>query len=286
MNSSSDLSKHLQSVGIHNGDTSKCCTNRKILNKKWLRWNKFNLSILELGKLRGVVDLGSSSLLSHLPQDLGHLACNLSGTAENDGCVSGLEDTRVLLDSDQSSERLDGLAVSLLLDIDDISWAHLLFLGDTLDGETNRVSGSGGLELLLVLFDGEHLLVPEATWGDSDNISGAKSSLLDGSADDLSNSLNVVDVRDGKTDGKGGLTLRGLDEVVEGLNDGKTSDLGLGVDVGLPSLVPGAFIGLLDKVVSVESRVGDEGDLLGLEPNHGKHLNELLLDLSETFLRQ
>merc|ERR1712176_800768 len=46
-----------------------------------------------------LVDLGTSGLLSHLPQDLGHLACNLGGTRKDDRAVTGLEDTGMLMDS-------------------------------------------------------------------------------------------------------------------------------------------------------------------------------------------
>lgn len=284
MNSSSDLSKHLQSVGVHNSNTSKSGALLEGLNEKRGRWLELNLSVLVLFEVRGVLKLLSTGLLSHLPQDLGHLACNLGGTAENNWCVSRLEDTRVLLHGNHSSERLGGLAVSVLLDVDDVSGLDLLVLGDTLDGKTNGVSGSGLLKNLLVLFDGEDLLVLKTRGNNSDNISGEESSLLNSSADDLSYSLNVVDVGDGKTDRKSRFTLRGLDEVVQGFNKGESLNDLLGGDVGTPSLVPGALIGLLNKVVSVESRVWDEGDLLGLEANQLKHLNELLLDFVETVL--
>jgi len=171
------------------------------------------------------------------------------------------------LDGNHGGERLSGLEDSILLDEDDVSGLDFLILADTLDGKTNGVSGSGLIKDLLVLFDGEDLLVLKTRGDDTNNISGKESSLLNGSANDLSYSLNVVDVRDGKTDGKIGKTLGGLDEVVQGLNNGESLNRLLGSNVGGPSLVPRALVGLLNKVVSVESRVGDEGDLLGLEAN-------------------
>ena len=96
--------------------------------------------------------------------------------------------------------------------------------------------------------------------------------------------LDVVDVGDRETDRKLGVADRRLDEVVEGVNNGESGDLLLGSKVGGPSLVPGGLVGLLDEVVAVESGVGDEGDLLGLEADHLEHLNELVLDLIETVL--
>ena len=71
--------------------------------------------------------------------------------------------------------------------------------------------------MLLVLFDGEDLLIPKTRGDDADNITGAEGSLLDGTADNLSNSLNVVNVGDGKTYGKLRVTLGGLDEVVKSI---------------------------------------------------------------------
>jgi hypothetical protein len=281
----SDLSKHLQSVGIHNGNTSKSGTLLERFKEKRSGRLELNLGVLELGKLCGVIDLGTSSLLGLLPQDFGHLTSDLGGTREDNRTVSGLEDTRVLLDSDHSSERSDGEEGTFLLKVDDITRVDLLVLGNTLDGHADRVSRSGRLQNLFVLFDGEHLLVFEAGGDNSDGITRAKSTLFDGTADDLTNTLDIVDVGDGKTKRGKGETLWGLDEVVQGINKSEPSDLLLGAQVGDPSLVPGALIGLINKVVTVESRVRDEGDLLGLEADQLKHLNEFILDFVETVFR-
>ena len=102
----------------------------------------------------------------------------------------------MLLDSHNSRERLDGLELAILLDVNDVSGVDLLVLADTLDGKTNRVSGQGTLEVLLVLLDREDLLVLEAGRNNSDNISGLKGSLLDSTADDLTNSCTMNDKRE------------------------------------------------------------------------------------------
>jgi len=190
----------------------------------------------------------------------------------------------VLLDDDHGAEGLDGLADTLGLLVNDITGGDLLVLGDTLDGHTDGVTGSGGVKDLLVLLDGEHLLVGEAGGRDADDITRLEGTLLDGTGDDLAHTLDVVDVGDGKTEGLVGEALRGGDEVVEGIEEGEAGDLLLGTAVGLPSLVPGGLVGLLNEVVAVEAGVGDEGDLLGLEADHLEHLNELVLDLVETAL--
>jgi len=50
--------------------------------------------------------------------------------------------------------------------------------------------------VLLVLLDREDLLVLEAGRNNSDNISGLKGSLLDSTADDLTNSCTMNDKRE------------------------------------------------------------------------------------------
>mmetsp|Transcript_17302 Transcript_17302/g.39801 ORF Transcript_17302/g.39801 Transcript_17302/m.39801 type:complete len:538 (-) Transcript_17302:171-1784(-) len=284
---SRDLSKHLQSVRVHDGESSEGGALGKFFNEKRGSRFELNLGILELGELRGVVDLDTSSLLSHLPKNLGHLARNLGGSGEDDRTVSRLEHTRMLLDSNQGSEGLDGLEFSVLLVVDDVTSADLLVLGNTLDGKTNRVSGSGGVENLLVLFDREDLLSLQVGRNESNLVTRSKSSLFDGSANNLTNSLNVVDIGHRKTESSIGKTLGRGDEVIKGINNGHTGDNLLGGSVGGPSLVPRALSGVdrLDQVVSVESRVRDERNLLGLVTDHLKHLNEFLLDFVETILR-
>jgi hypothetical protein len=105
--------------------------------------------------------------------------------------------------------------------------------------------------------------------------------LFDSSADDLTYTLDIVNVGNGQTDRESGVSFRRLNEVVEALDQGESRGGDLGSDVGRPSLVPGALVGLFHEIVSVESRVGDEGHFLRLEANQLKHLNELLLDFVE-----
>lgn len=275
-----DFSEHFKTVGVHDSESAKSGTLLEGLDEQRSSRFEFDFGTLELRKFRRVVDLGSSSLLGLLPQDLGHLAGNLGGTREDNRTVSGLEDTRVLLNSDQGSEALDRLKFSFLFKVDDVTRVDLLILGDTLDGKTNRVSRSGRVKNLLVLFDGENLLSLEVGGDESDNISRSEGSLFDGSTDDLTNTLDVVDVGDRQTKRGIRFTLRRLDEVVEGINNGVSCDQSLGVEVGRPSLVPRAlgWVNRLDQVVSVESRVRDERNFLGLESNQLDHLDELILD--------
>jgi hypothetical protein len=74
------------------------------------------------------------------------------------------------------------------------------------------------------------------------------------------------------------------EKVIQCINNSETSDLFLGTQVGSPALVPGSLIRLFDEVVTVESGVRDEGDLLGLESNQLEHLDKFFLNLVETIL--
>jgi len=197
--------------------------------------------------------------------NLGHFTGDLSSTREDKRTVSRLEDSRVLLYNNHSAEFLDRQTFSLLLEVDDVSRGNNLIFGNTLDGHTNRVTRSSGFQNLLVLLDGEHLLVLKTSWGNSNNVSRTKSSLLNSSADDLSNSLNVVYSRDRKT--KWGIweTLWRGDEVVQSIEDSLSCHLHLWLEVGLPSLVPWGLVTWLGKVITVESGVWDEWNLLWLE---------------------
>merc|ERR1712176_1635250 len=144
------------------------------------------------------------------------------------------------MNSDNGSESLDGFEFAILLDIDDISRVDLLILRNTLDRKTNRISWSSLLKGLLVLFDREDLFITETAGDNSNDITWQESSLLNSTTDDLSHSLDVVDVGNRKSNRKVGMTLGGHNEVIKRLNNG--------------------------------------------EPNHLKHLLELLLNFIETTL--
>ena len=251
MHDARDLPEHLEAVGVHDGDAPDRGARLEGLHEQRLAGLELHLGVLVLRQLGGVVDLLPARLLPHLPQDLGHLARDLGGAAEDDGGVAGLEDAGVLLHGDDGGEGLDGLEVAVLLDVDDVAGVDLLVLGDALDGEAHGVARAGLVEGLLVLLDGEDLLVAQAAGDDADDVAREEGALLHGAADDLAHALDVVDVGDGQADGQGGLVLGRHDEVVEGLHDGEACDLLLGVDVGRPALVPGGLVRLVHQVKGV-----------------------------------
>jgi hypothetical protein len=96
------------------------------------------------------------------------------------------------------------------------------------------------------------------------------------------NTTNLVDILKRKTEGLVGRTGRrvnGIDSLEKGLARGLSS-LGL----LLPTLVPWAVGGVIDHVVTVESRDGDEGNSLGVVSDLLDEVGSLLDDFLETGL--
>jgi hypothetical protein len=98
-----------------------------------------------------------------------------------------------------------------------------------------------------------------------------------------SNTTDLVDILEGKTEGLVERTLGGLDGV-DGLEDGLASDLGTTLTLLLPALVPGAVGGGLQHVVTVETRDGDEGNSLGVVADLLDEVGSLLDNLKVTGL--
>ena len=97
---------------------------------------------------------------------------------------------------------------------------------------------------------------------DDRRTTGDSHSGLDTTDGHRANTANLVDILEGKTErlvGGTGRRVDGIDGLKEGLASGLAS-LGL----LLPTLVPWAVGGVVDHVVAVESRDGNEGNSLGV----------------------
>mmetsp|Transcript_32387 Transcript_32387/g.48083 ORF Transcript_32387/g.48083 Transcript_32387/m.48083 type:complete len:352 (-) Transcript_32387:394-1449(-) len=284
-NDSCDLTKHLQTVGVHHSKTTKGRNLIEGLNKQRSRGLELHLGRLELRNMRRILHLCSPSLLRLLPENFRHLASDLCRARKNNRGVARLENSRVLLDCNQGCETLDWLELAFLLEIENITGLHLFILSDTLNGHADRVSGTCTIQHLLMLLNGKDLFVLETRRHDTNNVSRANSSLLNRSCNDLSNALDVIDARHRKTKRSIRQPLRWLNEIVQGIEKGEARYLHLGLEISLPTLVPRSLVGLLREVIAIESRVRDEWDLLGLESDYLEHLCKLILDLIEPLLR-
>merc|ERR1712109_447365 len=117
--------------------------------------------------------------------------------------------------------------------------------------------------------------------GESNVAARLQGTLFNSASDNITDTLDLVDTRDRHSHWLLLWSLRAVDDVVQGVQKGDSFDFLL-LWLDLESLVPRHVGGLLDEVVSLESRHGHEWDLLGLESNLGKHLLDFSLDFLES----
>jgi len=209
--------------------------------------------------------LSSSSV--DLGEELLEFAGDVRGVAIEDWAVSGLNLVGMVQDDDLSVEA-DGLLGGVVLGVSNNVSSSNILDSDVLNVESDIVSGDGFLELSVMHFD-SFALSGDTAGGEGDEHSGSDDSGFNSSDGDCSNSSNLVDVLKGKSEG----LFKGSDggvDFVEGLEEGV-------------SLVPGHLVALGDQVVSSESGVGDGVDVLLLESDLLKVVDDFLLDVEESF---
>lgn len=184
----------------------------------------------------------------------------MGSVAVEDGGVTSADLTGVVEDDDlgvEGGSTLRGIVLGVTADVTTADFLD----GNVLDVETDVVTGDTLLELLVVHLDGLDFS-GDVGGGEGDDHAGLDDTGLDTADRDRSDTRDLVDILEGKTEGLVGGTDRGLNGV-DGLDEGLTSDLA-GLGLLLPSLVPGAVGGGLKHVVTVEARDGDEGNGLGV----------------------
>mmetsp|Transcript_16754 Transcript_16754/g.37905 ORF Transcript_16754/g.37905 Transcript_16754/m.37905 type:complete len:525 (-) Transcript_16754:84-1658(-) len=230
---------------VTDGETSKRWVLLESLNAHRLGRNESDESSLSvLQELRVVLKLLSGTLV-HLDLELRELAGNVGGMAIQDWAVSSADLSRVVHDDDLGDEGGGSLGWVVLGVGGDVSSLELLD-GDVLDVESDVVSWNGLGEDLVVHLDRLDLS-GQATWGEDDDHSWLDDSGLDSSDWNSSDSSDLVNVLEGKSE-----WLVGWSDwwgaSVEGLQEGR-------------SLVPVHVGGSLDHVVTLESGDRDEVDL-------------------------
>lgn len=208
----------------------------------------------------GVVLNGLSGTAVNLLKQLRELASNVGSVAVEDGGVTSADLTGVVEDDDLSVEGGSTHRGVVLGVTADVTTADFLD-GNVLHVETDVVTGDTLLELLVVHLDGLDFS-GDVGGGEGNDHTGLDDTGLDTADGDRSNTRDLVDILEGKTEGLVGGTDGGLNGV-DGLNEGLTSDLA-SLGLLLPSLVPGAVGGGLKHVVTVETGDGDEGNGLGV----------------------
>lgn len=216
-----------------------------------------------------------------LLEELGKLAGNVGGVAVEDGGVASTDLTRVVENDDLSVERLGTVWGVVLAVTSNVATADILDR-DVLHVETNVVTRVTLLELLVVHLDrldfsGNH------GGSEGNDHTGLEFTRLDTADRDRANTADLVNILEGQTEGLVVGTL-GLLNGVNGVEEGLAGDLGALGGLLLPALVPGSVLGDLKHVVAVETRDGDESDMLGVETDLLDEGRGLLDNLVETSL--
>jgi len=225
-----------------------------------------------------------------LLEDLLEFAGDVGSVAVHHRRVSVLDFSGVVKNDDLSVEVLALLGGVVLGVGGDVATTDFLN-GDVLDVEANVVTGESFWERLVVHLHGFHLS-GDISRGESDNHARLDDTSLDTTDGHCSNTTNLVDVLEGKTERLVGGPL-GRDDGIKGIDEGEAS--GSAVLDGLgPSLLflalavtagpPSHLLGLLQHVVSVPSGDGAEDDLLGVVTDLLDVTLDFLTDFQETLL--
>jgi hypothetical protein len=250
------------------------------LNTHGLGWNHLDDgSITRLDELGGVLN-GLSGTTINLLQDLRELAGNVGSVAIQDWSVTSTDLTRVVKNDDLGVEGLSSLGRIVLGVTSDVTTTDFLD-GDVLDVEANIVTGETLNKLLVVHLNGLDF-GGDTSGGEGDDHAGLDNTSLNTTDGNRANTANLVDILKRKPErlvGRTGRRVDGIDGLKEGLAGGLAS-LGL----LLPTLVPRAVGGVVDHVVTVETRDGDESDSFGVVSDLLDEVGSLLDDLLETSL--
>lgn len=201
--------------------------------------------------------------------------------AIEDRGIASTDLARVVKDDDLGGEVVAASRGVVLGVTSDVATTDLLD-GNVLDVEADVVTGETLLELLVVHLNGLHLS-SDVGGSEGDNHARRDDTSLNTADGNSSDTRDLVDVLEGKTEGLVGRTdgrLDGVNGLKQGLSGGLAS-LGL----LLPALVPGAVGGGLQHVVAVEARDGDEGNGLGVVADLLDEVGDLLDDLAVAGLR-
>ena len=234
-------------------------------------------SITRLDELGVVLD-GLSSSAIDLLEDLGELAGDVSSVAIQNWSVASANLTRVVEDDDLGVEGLGTLGRVVLGVTADVTTSNLLD-GDVLDVEANVVTWKTLNELLVVHLNGLDFS-GDVSGSEGDDHAGLDDTSLDTTDRHRANTGDLVDILERQTERLVGRTGRRVDSI-DGLEQslaGSLASLGL----FLPTLVPWAVGGVVDHVVSVEARDGNEGNALWVVADLLDEGRGLLDDLLES----
>jgi len=267
---------------VTDGETAKRGVLGESLNTHGLGRNHLDDgSITRLDELGGLLNGFTGTTIDLLDQ-LSELASDVGGVAVQDGGVSVSDLTGMVHQNDLSVEGLGTLRGVVLGVTSDVATTDFLD-GNVLHVETNVITGETLSKLLVVHFDGLDF-GGHTSGGERDDHTRLDGTRFDTTDRHCSNTTDLVDILERKTEGLAGRplgTVDGVDSLKKGLARRLATLLGLLV----PSLVPWAVARSINHVVTIEPGDGDKGNCLGVEPNLLDEVGDLLDDFLETVLR-
>jgi len=267
---------------VSDGESTKRSVVSKGLNAHGLGRDHLDdgsVSRLDLGRVR--LELLTRSSID-LFQELVESASDVRSVAIEHRGVTLLDLTGVVEHDDLSVEAL-GLLGGVVLAIRAHVTTSDVLDGDVLDVETDVVTGHTSLELGVVHLYGFDLS-GDVSRGKGDDHTGLDGTSLDSADRHSSDTTDLVDVLEGKSEGLADGPLWWVDGV-EGLEEGVSGLFAALFGLLAPTLVPGHVFGLLQHIVSVPARDGDEGDGLGVVTDLLDVVGDLLDDLFVSVLR-
>ena len=265
---------------VTDSETSKRRVVSEGLNTHWLRrYHLDDSSVTRLDELGGVLN-GLSGAAIDLLKELGEFASNMGRVAIKDWRVPGTDLARVVEDDDLSVEGLGTFRRVVLGVTSNIATTNFLDR-NVLDVESNVVTGKTLNKLFVVHLNGFDFGsdIGRSEGHDHTGFDDASLNTSDGHRPNTTDLVNVLERQTESFVCRAGRRVDGVNSLKKGL----ASCLGLGLL--LPALVPWAVGGVIDHVIAIEARDGDERNRLGVVSDLLDEVGCLLDDFVVTILR-
>lgn len=265
---------------VTDGEASKRRVVSEGLNTHWLGRNHLDdSSVTRLDELGSILN-GLAGTTINLLQELSELAGDVGGVTVEDWCIACTDLAGVVEDDDLSIERFGSFGGIVLGVTSNVTTTDFLDR-HVLDVEADIVTWQTLDKLFVVHLDRLDF------GGDVSRSEGHDHTRLDDTGLDTSdghrsNTTDLVDILEGKTEGLVGGTGWGINSI-NSLEKGLAASLRLGFL--LPALIPRAVRRVVNHVVTVEARDRDERNSLGVVSDLLDEVGSLLDDFVETSLR-
>lgn len=285
------LPKHDYGVTLHNSHTPETLARLEGFDDERLLRGKQNLSHFIGLDIFGILDLSTSSFLTHLPVDSLDLTGRSPGANKRYWGITNFELAWMIEDLDLSGEGPAPLEGSILRDDHNVTNTGHVQLVKALDVEADIISWTSLRHGLVMHLDREYLTCARSRGSvgrkEQNLVLRFDETLFDTTSDHITHTLDLIHTRDRHAELGINRTRRNLNHLLEGICKSLNVHLLLAdhnVDTGPPTHVRG----LGDEVVTDPSRNRNNRNAL----RHGvlfpadldKHSAHLILNFSESVL--